>query len=290
MPSSTDEKIESLTGGLASSNNTITVPSQQKQADTMATLVVEKEKAKESTYRSLYKTLLGKHEGILIDNKNSDLTTLKDYEEETALLRTAIISERNAWILGITMGIGAFISIRFLPRYYIYRFGGKEKYNKLKEAEALSRQDRSSWLARSAIGALIEGSLSFWIGVRAYQMASQTTEGTYEIIAQVPMVKGRSIVADKLCAEWVQITKRDIPPAFWENLDEGNLQDTRTWTAIRAFSQNCIKRKLYERVVAKELGVNHTGETVSLPNKVPDYIPAATQLTTQQALQLVSDQ
>jgi hypothetical protein len=287
MPPSTDEKIKSLTG--KASSNITTMPSQKQQADTMATLVMEKEKSKEAAYRSLYKTLLGKHEGILIENKNSDLTNLKDYEEETALLRTAIISERNAWILGITMGVGAFISIKFLPRYYIYRFGGKGKYNKLKEAEALSRQDRSSW-ARSAIGTLIEGSLSFWIGVRAYQLASQTTEGTYEIIAQVPMVKGRSVVADKLCAEWVQITKRDIPPAFWENLDEGNLQDARTWTAIRTFSQNCIKRKLYERVVAKELGGNHTGEMVALPNKVPDYIPAATQLTTQQALQLVSDQ
>lgn len=256
----------------------------------MATLVVEKEKAKESTYRELFKTLLGKHEGILIDNKNSDLTALKDYEEESALLRTALISERNAWILGITTGIGALISIRFLPKYYIYRFGGAEKWSKLKEAEVLARQDRTSWFVRGALGFFIEGSLSFWIGVRAYQMASQSTDGTYETIAQVPMVKARSIVSDKLCPEWVKITKRDIPPAFWENLDEGNLQDTRTWTAIRDFSQNCIKRKLYERVVAKELGVAHTGETVALPNAVPDYIPAATQLTTEQALQLVSDQ
>lgn len=254
----------------------------------MATLVVEKEKLNESKYRDLYKKLLSKHEGILIDNKKSDASKLEDYQEESNLLRSAIISERNAWILGITVGVGALISIRYLPRLYISRFGGKEKLKKLKEAEELSRQDRTSW-ARGSIGLLIEGSLSFWIGVRAYQVASQTTDGTYEIISQVPMVKGRSIVADKLCAEWVQITKRDIPPAFWDNLDEGNLKDTRTWTAIRTFSQNCIKRRLYERVVAKELGVSDIQERVPLPNKVPDYIPAATELTTQQALQLVSD-
>ena len=269
MPQSTEETLESIA---ASSS----------ESKTMAALVVEKEKLHENKYRNMYRALLKKHEGILTENKAT--TNLEEYQEETTLLRTVIISERNAWIMGVTVGLAAFVTIRFLPRVYIRRFGGAEKLNKLKEAEELSRQNKTAW-AQGAIGTLIECSLSFWIGVRAYQLASQASDSTFEVIAQIPLAKGRSVVADKLCPEWVRITKLDIPPAFWDNLDEANnLKDERTWNAIRSFSHNCIKRKLYERVVAKD----QEGD-VSLPNRVPDFVPAALQLTTEQALQLVSD-
>ena len=234
-------------------------------------------------YRNLYRALLMKNEGVLKENK--DVEHLQDYQEESILLRNLFVAERNAWVMGITVGLAAFVSIRFLPWYCIWRFGGAEKLKRLEEAEERSRQNKTKWV-QDAIGTAVGGSLSFWAGLRAYQLAGQTSDSTFEGISQIPLVRGRSLVAEKVCPEWVQITRRDIPQAFWDNLDDANsLQDERTWHAIRTFSQNCIRRKLYERAIAK----GNQGGIVSLPEPVPDYVPSDQQLTTEQILRLMSD-
>lgn len=254
----------------------------------MANLIVEKELHNETKYRNLYRDLLKKHQGLLTATLTEEQeSNLEDFKDETEILRGALRTERNAWIMGMTVGLAAFVTIRFLPKVYIRRFGGEEKLRKLKEADELARQKGTAW-AQGAIALLIEGSLSFWVGYRAFQLASQTTEGAYERIAQVPLCKGRSIIADNVCSEWVQITKKEIPQGYWDNVDEAKVQDTKSWNAFRSLSQNCVKRKLYERVVRKELGVP-ASEPVSLPNKVPDYMPAALELTKEQVLQLVAD-
>jgi hypothetical protein len=246
-------------------------------------LTKEKEKWNATKYRNLYRALLLKHEGVLKENK--DIEHLQDYHEESIMLRNLFIAERNAWVMGITVGLAAFVSIRFLPRYCISRFGGAEKLKRLEEAEERSRQNKTKWV-QDAFGTAVGASLSFWAGVRAYQVAGQTSESTFEGISQIPLVRGRSLVAEKVCPEWVQITRRDIPQVFWDNLDDANsLQDERTWHAIRTFSQNCIRRKLYERALAKD----HPGEILSLPERVPDYVPSDQQLTTEQILHLILD-
>ena len=191
--------------------------------------------------------------------------------------------------MGLVVGLAAWVTLRYTPRLYIARFGGAERIQKLKDADELAKKNNTKWV-QTMFGALVEGSFSFWIGFRAYQLAAQTNESTYEVISQIPLVRGRSVVADNLCADWVRITKQEISPAFWDNLDheDSKLREERTWHAIRAFSQNCVRRKLYERVVAKE----QDGD-VTLPNRVPDFplsSSAGQQLTTEQALQLVSDQ
>ena len=263
----------------------------------MAVLRMERERLHEKKYRDLYRALLSKHVGIFQDNhatiqtNNGDDTASSHrhaYHDETELLRKAIISERNAYIMGLAVGLAAWITIRYTPRLYITRFGSAEKIQKLKEAEEVAKKNNTKW-AQAGFAALVEGSFSFWIGYRTYQLAAQTNDSTIEVISQIPLVRGRSVVADTMCADWVRITKQDIPEAFWDNLDheDSKLREERTWHAIRTFSQNCVRRKLYERVVAKE----QDGD-VTLPNRVPDFplSPAGQQHTTEQALQLVSDQ
>lgn len=249
----------------------------------MNSLTKEREKRNANKYRNLYRALLLKNEGVL--KENNDVEHLQDYKEESILLRNLFIAERNAWVMGITVGLAAFVSIRFLPRYCIWRFGGSEKLKRLEEADERSRQNKTKWI-QDAIGTAVSASLSFWAGVRAYQLAGQTSESTFEGISQIPLVRGRSLVAEKVCPEWVKITRHDIPPVFWDNLDDPNsLQDERTWHAIRKFSQNCIRRKLYERALVKD----HPGGVVSLPERVPDYVPLDQELTTEQILLLMSE-
>jgi hypothetical protein len=253
----------------------------------MSTLLVEKERLNETKYLGLYRDLLSKNKGILTNSSQRDEVDLQEYESETLVLRQALTSERNAWILGAAMGLSAFVTIRYFPRLAIRRFGGTEKLQRLEQANQQSQQNRIAW-AQGIVGFLLEASLAFWVGYRAHSMALQQTERSYEILAQVPLVKGRSVVADHLCDEWIRTTLLHIPPAFWENMHDGNLKDDKTWRAIQKFSHNCIKRKLYERVVRKEQALS-SQLPISLPRDVPDYTPIQ-HLTPEQVIQLVSDQ
>lgn len=275
-----DDTIESITSN-ARDHRT--------EAKTMEVLQMERERLNEKKYRKLYRDLFSQHVGLFQqkhDGDDEDPSRLSAYQEETVLLRKALISERNAYIMGLTVGLASWVTIRYAPRVYIARFGGAEKLRKLKEADEIMRKNNTKWV-QTTVSVLVEGTFSFWIGYRAYQLAAQTNDSTFELISQIPLVRGRSVVADNLCADWVRITKRDIPPAFWENLDheDPKLQEERTWHAIRAFSQNCIRRKLYERVVAKD----QDGD-VTLPSRVPELpLSSDQQLTNEQAIQLVSD-
>mmetsp|Transcript_5141 Transcript_5141/g.11517 ORF Transcript_5141/g.11517 Transcript_5141/m.11517 type:complete len:158 (-) Transcript_5141:267-740(-) len=143
-------------------------------------------------------------------------------------------------------------------------------------------------------GVLIEGSFSWWAGWRAYGLASQHREGTYDIIAQVPLVSGRSRIAEGLCEDWMDITEHKIPAAFWKNLDQDEikLREEKTWRAIRRFGENCARRRAHERMLRQEIGSVYDDSTpISLPHPVPDVVSSSSQLLpSEQAQHLVTDQ
>lgn len=123
------------------------------------------------------------------------------------------------------------------------------------------------------IGLLVESLFAVWVGSRGYHIASSYTEGTYEMVSQIPLCPGRSSVSEALCDEWIDITRTQVPSTFWQNLDaEKGLQDIRTWRAIQAFAENCVKRKTYESVLRSERGIMDDNEPVVLPSKVPDDV------------------
>jgi hypothetical protein len=137
---------------------------------------------------------------------------------------------------------------------------------------------------------LVEGSFSFWAGYRAYHLVAEQSEDTYQLIAQVPLCAGRSAVAERLCNDWIDITNKQVPLAFWQNVGKGNLRDERAWYAIRQFSENCVRRQLYEAHLRQKSGVSNEIEPIVLPRKVPEYSGAYTKgLTSKEAQELVTD-
>lgn len=255
------------------------------ESDTMSQLAVEKERLNESKYRKLYTDLLQKHKGLLTTSQDATGENQNDYAEESKLVQNAMTAERDAMLYGLAGGIAAFVSLRFFPKYMIWRIGGKEKLNALKEAEAKAKEHNGGLIGK-ATAFTIESLFSIWIGTKVYQETSRVSEGTYELISQIPLCKGRSTLAENLCEEWVNVGYRKIPPAFWKNVgaEERRLQDERAWKAIRTFSANCIKRKKYEAAIRKERGIPDQTEPVVLPNKVPEDI-----LSDDQAQKLVTD-
>lgn len=109
----------------------------------------------------------------------------------------------------------------------------------------------------------LEGTFSLWFGYRIYEYTSHQTKSTYDAIAEIPLCKGRSRIADTLCPGWVTITNEKIPNTFWIALDDGKLQDERTWKSIRQFSENCIKRQAYEEEVRRHQKYDLTASSIS---------------------------
>ena len=116
---------------------------------------------------------------------------------------------------------------------------------------------------------LVEGTFSIWVGYRCYDYTSHRSKDSMNAIAELPLCRGRSRVADALCPEWNQITNTQIPSSFWQALEDGKIQDERTWFAIQSFSTNCERRRAVEKSIrSRDLSI--PGEQpVVLTERVP---------------------
>lgn len=120
----------------------------------------------------------------------------------------------------------------------------------------------------SHVAYLVEGTFSIWVGYRCYDYTSHRSKDSMNAIAELPLCSGRSRVADALCPEWNQITKTHIPSSFWQALEDGKIQDERTWFAIKSFSTNCERRLAVEKSIRRDLSI--PGEQpVVLTERVP---------------------
>lgn len=123
-----------------------------------------------------------------------------------------------------------------------------------------------------------------WVGYRCYDYIShnhsssslsshdgannnrshQPTDSV-DAIAALPLCRGRSKISEALCPGWIDVTKKQIPGAYWNALEDGRLRDERTWKAIHEFSSNCERRLASEGALRREL---------SLPDDRPVALPA----------------
>ena len=121
------------------------------------------------------------------------------------------------------------------------------------------------------VGLLFEGMVGFWAGWRGYHMAaSMQAKDVMEDVTNIPLSQGRSIVSDEICSEVNDLVINEIPKEFWRNLDqEGNLQNEIAWRNIIRFSENCIKRKAFEKKIRTETGVADEEPVVIPPPGIP---------------------
>jgi len=199
-------------------------------------------------------------------------------------MKTALTTERDAILYGVAVGFASFVSLRYFPKYMIWRIGGENKLKALKDADAKAKVHNGGIIGK-ATALFVESFFGIWVGTKAYEHSSRLSEGSYELISQIPLTAGRSALSDKLCEPWIDISQRQVPPAFWKNVDNENLlKDKRAWQAIRTFSENCIKRNKYESIVRETRGITNSKEPVVLPTKVPSNI-----LSLEEAENLVRD-
>ena len=128
------------------------------------------------------------------------------------------------------------------------------------------------------------------VGMKAYNDAASRQKTTmFDLMAELPLLEGRSAVAETLCDDWVDITMNQVHPDFWKNLDEsGQLQDERTWRAIRCFAANCQRRQLHIESLSQMSGKDEP--PLDLPHPVPRNIRPHGILADVEAGRIVSDE
>lgn len=255
---------------------------------TMESKRMEMELLKERRYFSMYKAWLRKHRGILQQERDGDTG---EFAHEQELIERVIASQRQKWMAGVGIGLAAFASLHFAPNLLIRWIGGEAKIKALREADRQARENGTLWVRRST-AILVEGAFSIWAGNRAYHLAVRQSEDTYDLIAKVPLCAGRSLISEKMCSEFMDITNNQIPQAFWQNLNKGNLRDEQEWKAIRQFSINCARRQRYEAHIRKTEGITNHDKSISLPRDVTEFefeYGYVDELSSTEAQKLVTD-
>ncbi len=238
---------------------------------------MEKELLKENLYKNKVQEILRKHKGFLSssydhhpdgtkakDGDNVDLIK-KQYAAERSIIDRIVSNERSAFLSGIVLSGIVFASVRFGPRYLAIKIGGKEKERAINEADELARKSGTRWIQQ--VGSfLFETSFAAWAGYRGYNMVSSQNTSSYDEIARIPLVAGRSLVSENICNEWVQLVHKEIPSDFWRNLDQEDckLKDIGRWKSVLSLADNCLKRKAFEDSYRKQHGLK-PGDPVDIP-------------------------
>ena len=223
----------------------------QSQMDQLRALEMEKEALKEGEYRELFSNLIRKHSSTLL----TELSINKDqeYKEEMKILKNVLSMEQNAILSGMAIGLTAFVSLRFGPKWILK----SSKVGSQKLQEKLSQQQQQSQkkaLLQKATAFLIESTFGLWAGWKAYHGFFATTlsngngNHSYEqSLADIPLVSGKSKLSESLCNDWIQITKHQIPSAFWEYQKDNQNNGNSSWKYIQRFADNCMQRQALEK-------------------------------------------
>lgn len=236
------------------------------------TTTAEKELLKENLYRNKVQEILRESRSSLQEVVHGED---KSYAAESAIIDGVMKNERNAFLTGIALSGLVFASVRFGPRYLVVKIN-PEKAKKLAEADAIAEKANTRWIQKT-FSFLFEASFGAWAGWRGYSIMSSQNTDSYDTISKIPLCAGRSKVSEKMCPRWIDLVHKEIPPAFFSNLDvereeECKLKDPKRWQAVRAFADNCIKRRVYEDSYRKQHGLG-PGVAVSVPQGgVPDDI------------------
>ena len=127
------------------------------------------------------------------------------------------------------------------------------------EAEAKSR------LLGRMLTIPVDLSLSFLIGCSATIFLTETDK-LQKDVSTIPLVKGRSLVADELCHDFTSLYRK-YPQSMWDNTKI--TEDAHpSLGAIQKFVKNCERRRVAEAKIRSEKGLGTGDEPVLIPDEL----------------------
>jgi len=163
---------------------------------------------------------------------------------------------------GAFVGMAQFFIMRRAPIYLMNRHlrqTAKQQKDVIQKSSVF-REDK--WTRPWTI--LLDASFSMATGTCVW-LVSLDKEKMFQTTADIPLMEGKSNISDSLCGDFIQ-EYNNIRPAFWDEYKDDSL------TYLQNFIQNCQKRQAYERQLKREMMIDETTESISLPTKVPQDI------------------
>ena len=220
----------------------------------------------EALYNKKLVEILRKHRGGLLNKTPADDQGGRDaFAAENALLDRVMRNERSSILSSLALAGLVFGTVRYGPRAAVIRIGGEAKRAALKEADELAKKANTRSIQKTT-AFMFESLFAAWAGWRGYSILSQQNANSYEEIAKIPLLPGRSVLSDRLCDDIIKLAHREIPPDFWSNLDleEDGLKDRKRWQAVRDFGDNCARRRAFEAGFRRDHGLK-PDDSVDIP-------------------------
>jgi hypothetical protein len=124
---------------------------------------VKKEGEKEGFYKNLFLDLMKKHKDTLFNFSTPQ--NANHYDKERQIIKKVMEAERESVVGAIAVGVAAFLTVRYFPRFAVRMIGGDAKIRAMEEAEA-----KQTFL--KATGSLLfEGTIGIWSAYRGYHLA-----------------------------------------------------------------------------------------------------------------------
>lgn len=195
--------------------------------------------------------------------------------ENAALYATELRIVRDHYtpfMWGIGCAVVTFASFR-VSRHYRHRLDLQKKGKSRTGAAAIRSeqafgqdQERKFKLMEQTISVPVDLILSLAVGCSATLFLSDADKMRHDF-SRIPLVKGRSLLSDELCADFSKESHR------FSAIMNSSRHQNRSLDAIREFVSNCRKRAAYEDQLRKERNLT-SNDPVSVPwPGVPPSIP-----------------
>lgn len=119
-------------------------------------------------------------------------------------------------------------------------------------------------------GFLIDTTLSLFVGANVSWVMTDK-EQIRNILTEVPLVDGRSVISDELCMDAITAHNK-LPKQFWTKDRDPNNPNTTTLNLIHTFVRNCGKRMSYEKDLRMQQGLPPNAPvSIPVPGVPKDY-------------------
>ena len=120
------------------------------------------------------------------------------------------------------------------------------------------------------IGFVVDSIASLFVAANV-SMVMTDTENIRSLLADIPLVEGRSVVSDELCIDSLLLFNQ-YPKEFWTKAPDTGILTTEYLKTMNRFVRNCEKRAVYEDKIREQRGLSRTASVaIPSPGVPPEY-------------------
>jgi len=203
-------------------------------------------------------------------NGHKAALTSVDYETELSILKPHF--QPFVWGIGTTLALFASFRIsKFTGALKMSKTGGGYEFKNLKKGSSLKQREPEQQLS-DAFSIPADIFLSLIVGASAAVFLTDITRIEQDLAA-IPLVKGRSLVAEELCTDFIK-EYNNLPMDLWKSKDA---MESSSIKAIQLFIDNCQKRDRlvsYREQHHQHSHGNENGNAMGIARKDATNIPS----------------